>query len=372
MELLGIILIFVLSPFEIYLTTNMGTISQLLGYVVFCVFTLQILRKGKISIPREGFFLSAFIILGMISSFWAFYPNVSLTRSITLIQLFFLFIITYNSFKNMDLAKTDIVYTILILCGVFISLYTVSQVFFLGSIREWTRISISEEVDVNHLASFLITPFLLGLHYSITRSSIKHLIPTLIVLSAIIFTQSRGAFVAIALSVGLYLFMYKGRGGRGIKFRYILVVLAGIFFVFITIPKEFLTRVYLMFTDKEVLLRGSGRNIIWGLAWQYFISHPINGIGLGNFTTLYRPPHSSFFQIVSELGLLGLGTISLFLLFLFFNSWKNKDKKPSIECTIVVALLIMSLTVDIFYRKYLWIMIGIYSAQKNEINARES
>jgi len=196
-------------------------------------------------------------------------------------------------------------------------------------------------------------------------------VPTFIILSAILFTQSRGAFVAIVFSIGLYLFKYYKR--EKIKFRHILIFLASIFFVSNFIPKEFFHRIYLMFTDKDILLSGSGRSVIWGLAWHYFKLYPINGIGLGNFTPLYRPPHSSFFQILSELGLLGLGTISLFLLFLFHNpQQKNRARKPNIEYIIVVALLIMSLTVDIFYRKYLWIMIGIYSAQKNEIIDHES
>ena len=369
MELLGVILIFIFSPFEIYSKTNVGTISKLLGGVVFYIFVLQILRKGKISIPREGLFLLIFILLGAASFYWAFYPDVSLGRSITLVQLFILFIITYNSFKNKKSAKT-IAYMIFILCGVIISLNIVRQVILLGSVSKWTRISISEEIDVNHLASFLITPFLLGLHYSITKS-VKYLVPTFIILSAILFTQSRGAFVAIVFSIGLYLFKYYKR--EKIKFRHILIFLASIFFVSNFIPKEFFHRIYLMFTDKDILLSGSGRSVIWGLAWHYFKLYPINGIGLGNFTPLYRPPHSSFFQILSELGLLGLGTISLFLLFLFHNpQQKNRARKPNIEYIIVVALLIMSLTVDIFYRKYLWIMIGIYSAQKNEIIDHES
>lgn len=363
MELLGIILIFILSPLETFLNIGgVGTISKLIGGIVFYVFFLNIRKKNKIFVPKEGFVLLFFILLGMVSCFWAVYPKVSMGRSITLIQLFILYIITVNLLKDNKSKLANNMYKIFIMFGVAISVYTISQVFIAGSINVWTRASISEDVDVNHLASFLITPFLLGLHYSNSKS-IKYLFPTLIISSAILLTQSRGAFLAVVISVGIYLFHSFKRGS--IKLRYILIILISIFFIYTVIPKEFFYRIYLMLTDGTVLLGGSGRGIIWSWAWQEFLKSPLVGIGLGNFTTLYRPPHSSFFQIISELGLIGIGLITLFCYHLLNNKGKYRNRSVEIEYIVIIALILMSLTVDIFYEKYLWISFGILSSIKD-------
>ena len=74
MELLGIILIYIISPLETFFKLgNFGTISKLLGYAILFIFVLRILIRKKISIPRESYFLMAFIVLGLASALWAYY-----------------------------------------------------------------------------------------------------------------------------------------------------------------------------------------------------------------------------------------------------------------------------------------------------------
>lgn len=362
MELAGIIIIFIISPLETFLKLgDAGTISKFLGFIVLFLFALRCMKNDRISIPKEGYFLMVFIFICLASVFWAVYPNTSITRSITLVQLFLLYIITFNILKNNKGKLAENMYNIFIIFGMIISIYMIAQAITLVNINAWTRVSISEAIDVNHLSSYLLVPFLLGLHNSNTKST-KYLIPTLIILSAIISTQSRGAFIAVMISVGLY-YMINLRK-QGIRLRHILIIVIGIVLILVVIPDEFLFRVREMFTNKDVILRGSGRSTIWGWALQEFKSSPIIGIGLGNFTTLYRPPHSSFFQIISELGLLGLVIVGLFVYFLLFNGTKKHENKINVEYIIVIALLIMSLTVDIFYQKYLWIMLGVCSSAK--------
>lgn len=365
MELLGIILIYIISPLETFFKLgNFGTISKLLGYAILFIFVLRILIRKKISIPRESYFLMAFIVLGLASALWAYYPNTALGRSFTLIQLFLLYTITFNMFKNNNSKLARNFYKIIIFFGAALSLYIVFQVIISSSITQWSRISISDQVDVNHLASFLIPSFLFGLYYSINKTE-KYLIPTMTVLVAILLTQSRGAFVSISIPIVIYLLIiFKTIKKQGLKYKQVFLAVAGLCIVFIIIPKEFLYRINLMLQSKEILLRGSGRNVIWGNAWNEFTNSPIVGIGLGNFTALYRPPHSSLFQILSELGIIGVFVMALFLVMLFFDHRRKKINGIDFEFIVAIALLLMSLTVDIFYQKYLWIMIGVCSSVK--------
>ena len=366
MELLGLILIFILSPLEIFfMAGDAGTISKYLGFLILIIFFLRVLNNNKVFLPREGYLLLAFIVLGMGSSLWASYPSASITRSATLIQLFGLYIITYNILKNNESRLARNLFNIIIIFSVGISLYAIFQTINLGSINQWTRVSISNDVDVNHLASFLIPSLLLSLHYAFTKPS-KYLLPTILIATAVFLTQSRGAIVAIMIALGFYFLMTVNK--KNIKFKHIFLTILIMGFVFTVIPEEFLFRIEQMFTDRTVLMRGSGRNVIWGWAWQEFTNKPIAGIGLGNFSVIYRPPHSSLFQIISELGLLGFSLISLFVVSLLKYKNNLEDKGIKIEQIVVIALLAMSLTVDIFYQKYLWIMMGIWSAKKASVS----
>lgn len=369
MELLGILIIYIFSPLETFLKIgDAGTISKYLGLIIFGTFLIRTQKKDRIYVPKETYLLLGYIFWGIISIFWASDPNVSIGRSITLVQLFLLYIITSNAMQknNSKLVKES--YNIIIILGMLFSLYVLWQVISLGSVNQWTRVSISNDVDVNHLAAFLITSFLLSLHYTLYKS-FKYLIPSVIILLAILVTQSRGAFIAVIISVVYY--MLKSQNiKRNKRIKYVLVVIMVLSISFMIVPDEFTYRIKLMFTDIEVLSSGSGRNIIWEWAWQEFINKPLTGIGVGNFTVLYRPPHSSFFQVLSELGIIGIGLIALFLVYLFKDAFRKKS--VGIEHIVVISLIIMSLTVDIFYQKYLWIILGICSSKNIQIKKQNT
>ena len=285
------------------------------------------------------------------SILWAYNSSVSIARSVTLIQLFILYFITTNiiQYNNNSWIFRNL-YNIIIITGTIISLFVLWQAISLGTVNQWTRVSISDEVDVNHLSAFLIPVFLFSLHYSISKS-IKYSISAIVILLAIFATQSRSAFLVVVISVMIYILLsYKIRRNN---FKYILICTRIVAISFLVIPNEFTYRIQLMFTNREILTNASGRKIIWGWAWKEFTSNPIAGIGLGNFTVLYRPPHSLFFQILSELGILGIVILGLFVFYLIKYVGNYKVSGVAIEKLIVISLLLMSLTVDIFYQNIL-------------------
>lgn len=236
------------------------------------------------------------------------------------------------------------------------------MIFSINSISKWTRVSIAEEVDVNHLSSFLLIPFLLSFNWVMIKSK-KYAIFMFPILFAIILTQSRAAILVLIITIIIYFFL-NGLIKNNLSIKHLII---GISFFIISIwiiPNEFFYRFINLVTDPNELREGSGRSFIWRQAWNYFLSNPIVGIGSGNFTNLLRPPHSSLFQIISELGLLGFGSIVSFLIASFRKTINYKKININIEFCLVIALIGMSLTVDIFYQKYLWIIFGIFTAKK--------
>lgn len=359
----GILAIYMLSPLEYFLKLgDLGTISKLVGIVVsllFCI-NMLMLNKPSLLISRESYILMAFIFLGFSSILWAYDIRIVIARTITLVQLFILYLITLNVIQNNNYITRNL-YNIIIIYGVILSSYMLWQVCRLGSLSQWLRISISENYDVNHLASFLIPPFIFSLYYTHTKS-FAYSITSIIILLAILMTQSRGAVLSIVFTIVLYIFFIEKKITNKFKIGLITVIILAT--SLLLIPDVFTYRLQLIFYDTSELFRGSGRNIIWGNAIREFINKPLTGIGLGNFTILYRPPHSSFFQVLSELGILGIAIMSVFVFYLL--KYKVTKRVISIEQLVVICLFAMSLTVDIFYQKYLWIILGLLSGAKRK------
>ena len=151
----GILAIYMLSPLEYFLKLgDLGTISKLVGIVVsllFCI-NMLMLNKPSLLISRESYILMAFIFLGFSSILWAYDIRIVIARTITLVQLFILYLITLNVIQNNNYITRNL-YNIIIIYGVILSSYMLWQVCRLGSLSQWLRISISENYDVNHLAS---------------------------------------------------------------------------------------------------------------------------------------------------------------------------------------------------------------------------
>jgi len=355
----GVISIIILSPFGMFVSIErIGTISKYLGLLTLVSFSLRLLIANdiKLKIPKELKWFVLFIILGFTSTFWAYSASAVMSRSFTLFQLIILYIITYNLLIN-NYKNYKYVYIAILIAGMFISIYSLSILINIGNITNWTRISVSSKIDVNHLASFLLIPFWISFYYFKDKSSI-YIIPLLIISIAIIITQSRSALITVIITSILYFLFNKNK--KTIKPIIALFVLVAS--LTLLVPVQFYSRFLTLISDKEFILNvGGGRYYIWSYGWDLFKTSPFYGIGLGNFAWLLRPPHSLFVQIGSELGILGVFVFSIFLYTLLF---KPKIKN-NMELFIVISILLISLTLDIFYRHYFLLVLCMYSAKRN-------
>ncbi|MFL0363973.1 O-antigen ligase family protein [Pseudobacillus sp. 179-B 2D1 NHS] len=102
---------------------------------------------------------------------------------------------------------------------------------------------------------------------------------------------------------------------------------------------------------------GSGRFELWSRAWNYFLEHPVVGIGADNFIeynkahygeSLYT--HNTFLQILSESGLIGFSLYFLFLLLVFIQLMNRHLRRAHLYlllCFVAFLLQIMSLSLII-------------------------
>lgn len=225
-------------------------------------------------------------------------------------------------------------------------------------IFDFSRIGFSESRSVNALtgiadhyiiyAQMAIFSFYLSLYYflRVKSKSIKFLVLIIIITSivAIITSGSRGAILAILISVIFLLLKNKKLILRN-KFKFGLVFFVSIIFLFIAIP---LDSIYSSFevigtsSDKSSL----GRLKLYNFSLDSFYKAPLFGNGWDYIRlTQGLPAHTLFFQLLAELGIIGLFLEFIIYnrLFSLFKSQKSQlsryDKKSFYSLTILFSLL---------------------------------
>lgn len=141
----------------------------------------------------------------------------------------------------------------------------------------------------------------------------------------VLVSQSRGGLIAIAVA-GAYVVL-SSRGRERVR-------MMGATFVLLA---AFVSMLMLTPTGQQSLERitngdSSGRSDLWRIAILEFQDYPLHGVGLGNFPAVAkryitaktehselvvsvapRTTHNSYLEIAAELGLLGLGTFTVFV-----------------------------------------------------------
>jgi O-antigen ligase len=204
----------------------------------------------------------------------------------------------------------------------------------------------------------------------------------------VVFTFSRGAVVALVFSLIIFFWIYR------LKPMQMLVVLVLGMVLLLFVPGSFFDRIL---TIKDVLPSNNGSiNVrqdpaIQGrasenlTAWAMFVQHPLMGVGLNNFPSLYqdytksiglapsanqRSPHNLYLEVASESGIVGL-SVFLLMLGLAFRAIVAARKKfmeagmddyAHLVTGFAIAFggyLLSALFVHAAYPRYFYLLLGI-------------
>lgn len=218
-------------------------------------------------------------------------------------------------------------------------------------------------------------------------------IASLLILLAVIYTNSRGAFVALGIVIPLILLQMK------VKPLYIMMAGLALVSLFAVLPENYSQRLmslnvffapqneYAIQQDDSLV--GRSNQIRAGLAM--FQNNPLLGVGFGNFSANYwdyanqlglvnvgmrassqiaRHPHSLYVEILSETGIIGFITFSIFFYYLF-SYMINARKKYEAHITdsdwaswmtaltfALITFLISGLFLHGLLFRYIWLLIG--------------
>ncbi len=347
-------------------------------YLYKDILLTQIFKRPKLLL--SGLFLS---IWGFISIVWAndkefaFYFAIKLS---VILDLFFLIqIIPFNIYKLIIVFFTSVFIQSIIGLYQFITQQTFAQKFlglqyhdiFSGGNaivqthgERWLR-AYGGTPHPNIFGLIILCALLLGIYLFIKRNSnifFKTFILFGIVLltANILYTFSRTIWLTSILSI-FALIIYSYKNNRQIFKRLIIPVLLislTILIIIILSYNLFFDRISKDTTFSHNSI--SDRSLYISQSKSLIISHPVIGVGIGNYTNTlkinsktkkplwqYQPVHNIYLLISSELGLIGFGLFILFIINIFYALHLDK-KNTSITQFIFVTLFIGILFISLF------------------------
>ncbi|PEE40530.1 O-antigen ligase family protein [Bacillus pseudomycoides] len=176
----------------------------------------------------------------------------------------------------------------------------------------------------------------------------KHSFGFILCIITNLLTFSRGGIVALILVVILYIILadfLKKVKMIMIALLCLVVIYAACSFMQIDLNQIISSRINDFSSDK-----GSGRFELWEQAINYFMSHPLLGIGAFNFSDYYAFEHNeklyvhnTYLEILVEAGIIGFLFYFSFLFLFIIKLFRTKlhNKEPFIILTLFAFLLQM-------------------------------
>jgi O-antigen ligase len=296
--------------------------------------------------PLLGFWLFAALQLTIGSTAVPFFTRIELLKFSALLALFFLCMQSYRT----RVQWRNFIWFLLSL-GFAVSLFAILQHFTFNGKLYWVRelkyggIPFGPYVNRNHFAGLMELLIPPGLAIQILGAERRDQLPlvtlfTMLPIGALFLSASRGGIIGFAAEVAflVILVVARRREKKVLVAGAVVVTLAVILVSWLGIGRA-LER----FATYQKLETGEGRRVeMVRDSFRIFQDHRIAGTGLGTlqevfplYETLYdglvvNHSHNDYVEVLAETGLIGGLCGLLFLVFLFWSSWKllNVESDP--------------------------------------------
>ncbi|MBV9074101.1 MAG: O-antigen ligase family protein [Acidobacteria bacterium] len=323
--------------------------------------------------PRAAKYWLCFLLLGILSLFWALDENVLAAQLPTVLGLFGL----YFAASCFQISSREFVTVaeLAILGGVAASLY--SMLNFLSGIAtieaRSSMIAGAQQADPNIFAASLLVSLTLALGLAFSKRPFLeraiYAASAAIIAVAVLLTMSRGALLALVGIACVFAYRYNLK-------RRLLLVLAAAPIGLLLLPPLFFSRFQNAFATG-----GAGRLDIWTAGLRAIGQFGLVGAGLENFPVAYqkfaglapvfrgydRPAHNIYLQTVVELGIVGLAFLVAAVLAHIkeVRSTQSSLRAPQpllIACeAMAIAMLIAAFFLGVLWQKSFW-MVWIFCA----------
>ncbi|OOG53669.1 O-antigen ligase family protein [Rhodanobacter sp. C03] len=314
-----------------------------LPVVLLLAFALWLSSAGKALAAPQFLILPIFLLVMLLSDMangWLGGAAEQLMKFGPVVIAFFVLATAVSASQR----RVVITFAVFALCAMVLALHGVDQ--FNNGVG-WTGMGLSEDSriqyvgifnDPNDLGLLFVTTWPMALYLS-SRGGfpgrVFWLAGAALLLYGIYLTNSRGAFLAVMVIVAVYLWRKRGFATS--------LVLSSIGMMGLMLMK---TRAQDISVDDESAF---GRVDAWYEGLHMFLSHPLLGIGAGNFTDYNDlTAHNSFVLVLAETGFLGYVLWLAFVGYSFMMTLRILRNRvdASVQTAIVPAGKAAKLAVD--------------------------
>lgn len=227
------------------------------------------------------------------------------------------------------------------------------------------------------LAAWLVLLLPLSLKFGHDRKFPIGFIPFLLILATICFSFTRSAWFAGAVAFFCYFLKKESRkiSKKNLSILLLIPILVLPLFFFSRARNTFHRRFNIKRIKQEVL--SSHRSASYTTTLNIVKNYPLFGGGMGNYPQLHKKyrakraaarietPDNMYLRLLSETGIVGLGTFLVFIIFTLYRFWRNSFSGDGFRWAIfcgLVGFLINLFASDLFYwlapQFTFWLLLG--------------
>ena len=362
-------------PWEIMGKIRMvGSFCRMLGYVALGCAALSVLTSLRIRrLSSVLWLMGAFVMWSGLSLFWSVARGQTVNRTVTYIALL---LFAWMIWEFCDTLKKQLWLLRSYLLGCVVPMAMMYYAFLTGQAASgatYTRYT-GARMDQNTL-SILLT---LGIPIAICLAADPMRRSKLFFLAywayppaaaiGVFLTGSRTGAAAVTVGVGSLLVLSQ-RGRKYVRLVLVVATICAVFGIVYVVPSVLLER------TSEVATKGTGamshRLEIWQRAYEAYWEKPILGTGAGTFQWVDkvhggegRSPHSLFFSIIVQFGVVGFVLWAALLIAVMRNI--KLMGRTSLRSTWLAVFLVWgvgSLALGTDYAKYTWFVLILIAVQ---------
>ena len=304
------------------------------------------LRLGAVSVSLLCFLLITTIVTLLRSELPSYY-----VKLVAQIVVFILML----GIKRTNTKEEMYLRTIFILSSLFYAVVGIVGVASFGSRYYHSSIILfGTSIDPNFFGIPIVACATLLLHMLLTEKKyrILYAIGYFVLIVAIMYSSSRGSFVAVL--IGNVLVIINFILGRNIKMHQkvmsIIAMIVAALFLYQYIQNNFSTAWERLLSIGE---EGSdnGRFNLWNRSLSTWAQYPILGGGLYyNFHTYHVATHNTYLQVLSETGLVGFTILAAMVIYMLKKTFRH----DRIYGIVLLAVLVQVFFLDAMENRCLW------------------
>ncbi len=341
---------------------GIGRISRAAGLLVALVWTLSVIRSGRIRLPSAVHVaLLAFVLWNGLSVFWTVDLVATTERFFTYVQIFVFVYIMWDVLDTPKEAALSVPQAYVL--GAWVTAASVIITYAsngLSGYEDRVATGTFQFTDMGLILVFGI-PFAWYLASTAGRTSrVMRLVNMAYIpvgAFAVMLTGSRAAIVSMAAAV-VYILVTLLRGGRAFKVLG-LVVIGGLVYTTTLLPQATVDR--LSTTSGGSATGLDGRTEIWHQALEEFAARPLTGMGAAAFRTSdsQKVAHNFAFGFLAEIGLIGFVLFMIILVKSFRTALRLPKGLRALWITMLMTWLIGASLYNFEEKKQTWLIFGL-------------